>query len=253
MCEIMKFPVAVQPYTIREEMKQDYLGSLEKVAEIGYHGIELGPPPEGMTIGQQKGHLERLGLQVISAHARIDVLTDGLDALIDYLQEVGGGWIAHSSRFDSKQAVIESAALFNRIGESCRQRGIQFLYHNHNWEFTRYDGEYAYDILLRETDPELVKMELDTYWVKRGGEDPADYLRKLSNRCPLLHIKDMEPGEEQFFAEIGEGVLDFPDIVKAAKEIGTNWLVVEQDGSRRSPFESLEISFTNLRKMGVVE
>ncbi|PZE22272.1 sugar phosphate isomerase/epimerase family protein [Paenibacillus xerothermodurans] len=247
-----KFPVALQPYTIRDELSQDYLGSLEKVAAIGYRGIELGPP-EDMSVPELKAHLDRLGLQVISSHASLDALTNQLDALIDYLQQVGGTYAAHSSRFESKQQVLDSAAAFNRIGERCREHGIQFLYHNHNWEFVKFDGAYALDILLRETDPDLVKMELDTYWVKRGGEDPAEYLRKLCNRCPLLHIKDMEPGEEQFFAEIGEGVLDFNGIFQAAEEAGTEWLVVEQDRCRRPAFESIAISYNNLHALDIIQ
>lgn len=95
-------------------------------------------------------------------------------------------------------------------------------------------------------------MELDTYWVKRGGEDPVEYIRKLENRLPLLHIKDMESGEEQFFAEIGDGILDFPAIAQAAEASGTKWLVVEQDLCRRPPFESLAISYRNLKQMDII-
>jgi sugar phosphate isomerase/epimerase len=248
----MKFPIALQPYTIRDELQQDYLGSLTKVAAIGYQGVELGPPPAGISLAQFKQHLAQIGLQVIGSHARIEQLTSGLDAQIDYLHEVGGRYIGLSYRFDSRQQVLEAAERFNQIGANCRQRGIQFLYHNHNWEFTRFDGEYALDLLLEATDPELVKLELDTYWVKRGGEEPVAYLRRLHGRCPLLHIKDMEPGEEQFFAEIGEGVLDFDAIFRAARAAGTEWLVVEQDACRRPPFESIAISYHNLQKMGVV-
>jgi sugar phosphate isomerase/epimerase len=208
--------------------------------------------PEGMTVAELKGHLNRYGLQVIGCHAGLDKLTGDLDSLLDYLQEVGGSYLALSSRFDSKQAVIDSAKIFNQIGENCRKRGVQFLYHNHNWEFVKFDREYAYDILFRETDPEFVQAELDTYWVKRAGEDPAAYIRKLKNRLPLLHIKDVEPGEEQFFAEVGEGILDFSEILQAASEAGTQWLVVEQDKCRRSPFESLSISYKNLQKLGAI-
>lgn len=244
----MKFPIGLQPYTIREQLADDYLGSLQKVAEIGYKGIELGPPTT-MTTNRLKEHLDDLGLQVIGSHADLSTLTTDLNSLIDYLHIVGGSYITHSSKFGSKQEVLESASLFNQIGEKCRERGIQFLYHNHNWEFKKFDNEYALDILLNETDPNLVQLELDTYWVQRAGEDPVEYLRKLTNRCPLLHIKDMEPGEEQFFAEIGEGILHFQDIFKVAEEIGTKWLVVEQDLCRRPPFESIEISYNNLQKM----
>jgi sugar phosphate isomerase/epimerase len=248
----MKFPIALQPYTIRDELSKDYLGALTKVAEIGYQGVELGPPPASITIAAFKQHMNRIGLQVIGCHASLAQLTDELTTQTDYLHEVGGSYLALSHRFDSRQAVLDSARLFDQIGENCRKRGIQFLYHHHNWEFIRFDGEYALDILLQATDPELVKIELDTYWVKRGGEDPVDYLRKLHNRCPLLHIKDMEPGEEQFFAEVGEGILDFDAILQAAEAAGTQWLVVEQDSCRRPVFESIAISYRNLQKMGAI-
>ncbi len=248
----MKFPIALQPYTIRDELQQDYLGSLTKVADIGYQGVELGPPPAGISIAQFKQHLDQIGLQVIGSHAKIEQLTNDLDAQIDYLHQVGGRYIGLSYRFDSRQQVLEAAERFNQIGATCRTRGIQFLYHNHNWEFIKFDGEYALDLLLGATDPDLVKLELDTYWVKRGGEEPVEYLRRLHGRCPLLHIKDMEPGEEQFFAEIGEGVLDFDAIFREAEAAGTEWLVVEQDACRRPPFESIAISYHNLQKMGVV-
>ncbi|WP_219833924.1 sugar phosphate isomerase/epimerase [Paenibacillus sp. R14(2021)] len=247
----MKFPIALQPYTIREELKQDFLGSFTKVAEIGYQAVEAGPPPAGITVAEMKAHFDRIGLGVIGCHAGLDQLTNDLDALLDYLDVFGGRYVALSYNFASREAVLEAAAAFNKVGAACRARGVQFLYHNHDWEFQKFDGEYALDILLQATDPELVKLELDVYWAKKGGEDPAAYMRKLKGRCPLLHVKDMEPGEERFFAEVGEGILDFADILAAAEEIGTEWLVVEQDACRRSPFESIAISFNNLSGMGV--
>ncbi|RKP46748.1 sugar phosphate isomerase/epimerase [Cohnella endophytica] len=246
------FPIAVQPYTVREAMSQDYVGTLEKLAAIGYSGIELGLPPEGMTISEQKAILDRLNLQVVGAHASFDNLDVDFGRLTDYLQQVGGRYVAVSMRFESKEDVLRKSERFNRIGEQCRKEGATFLYHNHDWEFERFDGEYVLDTILRTTDPEFVKLELDTYWVRRGGEDPAAYLSKLANRCPLLHIKDVEPGEEQFFAEIGEGTLDFPAIAEIAAKVATEWLVVEQDSSRRDPFESLAISHRNLLRMGLV-
>lgn len=248
------FPVAVQPYTIREALSRDYAGALERVAEIGYKGIELGRPPAGMTVSGQKALLDRLGLKVIGTHAGFDTLDFDPYAIADYLEEVDGGkYVSISLRFDSKQAVLDKAKKMNEIGATFRKRGITFLYHNHDWEFAKLDGEYILDVLLRETDPELVQTEPDTYWIRKGGEDPAAYLRKLKNRAPLLHIKDMEAGDERFFAEIGEGVLDFPGIAEAAEEIGVQWMVVEQDRCRRDPFESLKISYVNLMRMGFMQ
>ncbi|QHW33046.1 sugar phosphate isomerase/epimerase [Paenibacillus rhizovicinus] len=248
----MRFPIALQPYTIREELKQDFLGSYTKVAEIGYQAVEAGPPPEGVTIEEMKAHFDRIGLQVVGCHTGLDQLTNGLDQLVDYLNLFGARYVAMSYRFDSREAVLEAAKTFNSVGAACRERGIQFLYHNHDWEFQQFDGESALDILLGATDPQLVKLELDVYWAQKGGVDPVAYLRKLKGRCPLLHVKDMEPGDERFFAEVGEGVLDFEAILAVAEEIGTEWLVVEQDACRRSPFESIAISYNNLSKMGVV-
>lgn len=247
-----RFPIAVQPYTVREAMGRDYVGTLEKLAAIGYEGIELGLPPEGMTIAEQKALLDRLNLRVVATHASFDSLDDDFGRLAEYLQEVGGKYVTVSMRFESKEDLLRKAARFNRIGETCRAGGATFLYHNHDWEFERFDGEYALDLILRETDPELVKLELDTYWVRKGGEDPAAYLSKLRGRCPLLHVKDMEAGEERFFAEIGEGVLDFPAIAEAAAAAGTEWFVVEQDLCRRDPFDSLAISYRNLVSMNLV-
>lgn len=249
-----QFPVALQSYTIREALAKDYVGALRQVASIGYRGIELGMPPEGMTVSQQKALLDQLSLKVVGTHAGFDSFSFDVNEIADYLEAVDGEkYVAISMRFDTKQDVLDKAKQLNRIGEEFRKRGITFLYHNHNWEFIKFDGEYALDILLRETDPELVQTELDTYWIKRGGEDPVTYLRQYKGRAPLLHIKDVEPGEEQFFAEIGEGILDFKAIASAAEEIGVKWLIVEQDLSRRNPFESLQISYHNLKQLGIMQ
>ncbi|NRF95310.1 sugar phosphate isomerase/epimerase [Paenibacillus frigoriresistens] len=248
-----KFPIAFQPYTIQKQLVEDYAGSLERVAAIGYQGIEIGMPPEGMKIAEQKALLDRLGLQVINTWGGFNSFDIDTEQIADYLDEVGGRYITVSMLFDGTlEDVLNKSGQMNRIGEAFHRRGKQFLYHNHDWEFKRIDGETILDILLRETDPELVKMEMDTYWIKRGGEDPAVYLSKLQNRCPLLHIKDMEAGEEQFFAEIGEGILDFTKISRVAEAIGTQWLVVEQDQSRLDPFESLAISYRNLHHLDLI-
>ncbi len=246
-----KFPIGVQPYTIREALAKDYVGALTRVAEIGYKGIEIGPPPEGMSVDSQKQLLDRLGLYVVGCHAGFDTFDFDVDRLADYLEQVDGGrYVAISLRFASKEEVLEKAKRMNEIGERFRKRGVTFLYHNHDWEFAKFDGAYALDLLLEHTDPALVMTELDTYWIAKGGEDPAGYLRKLQGRAPRLHLKDMEAGEERFFAEVGEGVLDFEGIAGVAEEIGVEWMVVEQDAGRRDPFESLRLSYENLKGMG---
>lgn len=250
----MKFQIGLQPWTIRDELDQDYLGSLAKVSDIGYQGVEIGLLPDGMTMKQLKDGIASLNLTIISCHVGMEDLIERKEALLIYLQQLAIPYVVLSYyKFESEAHVLQTAQKLNEIGQFFKQAGIQFLYHNHDMEFIKFNHEYALDILLRETDPGFVKMELDTYWVKKGGEDPVSYLKKLQDRCPLLHIKDMAPGEEQFFAEIGEGILDFRDIIKVAEQVGTEWLIVEQDECRRSPFDCITTSFNNLNDMGVIK
>jgi sugar phosphate isomerase/epimerase len=248
----MEFPIALQMFTLRNELEKDYLGAFQKVAEIGYQGVELELPPPGFTPTQVKNYLTQIGLQWVACHVEYDQLTTQLDRLIASLNEIGcANLVLSYLDYHSIDEVNEAAKLFNHIGETCRSRGIQFLYHNHNHEFQQFDGRRVLDLLLQWTDPQLVKVELDTYWVKRAGVDPAEFLGGLHNRCPLLHIKDMEAGPDQYFAEIGEGILDFDSIFRAAKKAKVQWLVVEQDECRKPAFESVTISYQNLQRMGV--
>lgn len=249
---MQRFPVALQPYTIRDQLQADFLGALSTVASIGYTWLEIGPPPPGITLEQMKSHLDRLGLRVMGCHGGLEQLQQDLGSVTGFLNEFGGKYVTLSYRFESKEDVLARAADFNDLGRQLRVQGLQFLYHNHDWEFVKFDGEYALDLLLAHTDPELVKLELDVYWVAKGGEDPASYLQKLQGRCPVLHMKDMEAGEEQFFAEVGEGILNMPEILQVAGQVGVEWLVVEQDLSRRNPFDSIRISLQNLNNMNVV-
>ncbi|MBB3114492.1 sugar phosphate isomerase/epimerase [Paenibacillus phyllosphaerae] len=249
----MAFGIGLQPWTIRRELEQDYLGAFSRAATIGYQAAEVGLPPEGITPKEVKDHFDRIGLQALSCHTDFGQLTTNLAGLLEYVKEIRAKYVVLSYyRFSSHEEVLEVASALNDVGRKCKEAGVQLLYHNHDWEFTRFEGRYALDLLLEATDPELVQMELDVYWVQKGGEDPVAYLGKLRNRCPLLHMKDMEPGEEQFFAEVGEGILPMGEIVKMASEVGTEWLIVEQDECRRSPFDSIAISYRNLKKLGVI-
>jgi sugar phosphate isomerase/epimerase len=219
------------------------------VAEIGYQGVEMELPPPGFSISQVKSHLEQVRLTWVGCHVEHEQVSTQLEQVLDLLSEAGcENLILSYLEYQSLQEVIDAANQFNQIGKSCKSRGIQFLYHNHNHEFQQYDGKPILDILLGSTDPDLVKFEMDTYWVQRAGIDPAKYLHGLKDRCPLLHIKDMESGPEQFFAEIGEGILDFNAIFNEADFAKVQWLIVEQDECRKPAFESIAISYRNLQK-----
>lgn len=245
----MSIPVAVQLYTLREEASRDFAGTLERVAEIGYKGVEFAGYGN-LTASKLKDTLEKLGLKAAGSHVGLDQLKDRLDEVIDYNLEIGNKYIVCPwNQYGSHNDYIETARLFNKIGEKCKEKGLQFCYHNHSHEFASYNGEHGLDILYRETDPELVMAEIDTYWVKYAGLDPAEYIKKYSGRTPLIHLKDMDNGEDRAFAEIGNGILDFNSIINAAQDSGAEWLIVEQDVCKRPAIESVKISFENLKRI----
>lgn len=248
----MKIPVAVQLYTLREETSKDFIGTLEKVAEIGYKGVEFAGYGN-LTASQMKSCLDRLGLKPAGSHVGIDLLTNNLDEVIEYNLEIENPYIVCPwAKYETMEEYLEAAHLFNTIGEKCRKKGLQFCYHNHAHEFKVFNGVYGLDILFSETDPELVKAEIDTYWVQYAGIDPVEYIKKYSGRCPLIHQKDMEAGEGRGFAEVGNGIMDIESIYKASVEIGAQWFIVEQDECKRPAMESVRISYENLRNMNLI-
>jgi sugar phosphate isomerase/epimerase len=130
--------------------------------------------------------------------------------------------------------------------------GLTFSYHNHSFEFVRFGKRTGLDLLYEESDPRYLQAELDTYWIQHGGGDPADWVRKMKGRMPVVHLKDMVIVDgEPTMAEIGEGNLNWPAILAACAEAGVEWYAIEQDICRRDPFESLKISYDNLRQMGL--
>lgn len=247
----MNLPIALQLYTLREEMKKDFLGTLERVAETGYKGVEFAGYGN-LTSGELKTELDRLGLKAAGSHVSLELLKNNLEEIIQYNLEIGSSYIICPwSEVKDKNGITEIAGFLNETGRKCREAGVEFCYHNHAHEFIDIDGIYGLDYLYSLTDPQNVQAEIDTYWVKRAGVDPIGYLRKFTGRCPLVHIKDMEDSEEKFYTEIGCGTMDIKGIAETAGKIGTRWLVVEQDECRRPALESVKISFENLKQMGL--
>lgn len=248
----MSIPIAVQMYTLRDEMAKDFKGTLEKVAEIGYKGVEFAGYGN-LSAAQMKTELDRLGLAAAGSHVGLDLLKEKLEETLEYNLEIGNKYIICPwAKGESKQDYLDLALFLNRTGEKCKAKGLELGYHNHAHEFQVFDGEYALDMIFKNTDPELVKMELDTYWVQYAGIEPVGYLKKYAGRCPLVHQKDMEAGEGKGFTEVGNGIMDIKALHKAAVEIGAQWFIVEQDKCNRPQLESVTISFNNLKQMGLV-
>lgn len=258
MPSCMKTTTATQPeiglglYTIRDQMAANPKGTLEKIAKMGYKTIEPfgfnGRQVFGMGAKEFKGIIDDLGLKFVSGHCDPVVFEERFEESLEFMNFVGQQYAAFPY-LPADQRNIDRykqiAATLNRCGEMAKSSGITICYHNHDFEFQEIDGQFPIDILANESDPELVKFELDLYWVSKAGYDPIEQFNKFKGRVPLWHVKDMADTPEQGFAEVGEGTIDYKTIF-AAKEIsGMKYFFVEQDQSD-DPMKSIEISINNL-------
>jgi sugar phosphate isomerase/epimerase len=248
-----QIPVALQMYTVRDVAADDFVGALRQVAEIGYAGVELAGMGN-LSSSELKETLDNLGLQAAGTHVSLDALRDNLEGVIQDSQNLGSRHVTLSYVAEDQRKTLDGwrqvADLLNRTGQEIKRAGLQLCYHNHAFEFETFDGKFALDWLYELTDPDLVQAELDTYWIQFGGQDPAVYVRKYAGRVPLVHLKDMEAGEERFFAEVGEGIMDWAPVFSAGEAAHVQWYIVEQDRCRRPSMESARLSYENLKKMG---
>lgn len=249
-----KLDIALQMYTVRDEAKEDFVGTFKKVADIGYTAVELAGTGD-LPAAELKTVLDDIGLKPMGTHVAIDALEKSLEENLAYYEALGVPFITcpymPEERRKDGAAWRATAAALQAIGQKVVDAGFTFCYHNHSFEFERFDGQYGIDILFGATDANLVQSELDTYWVQHGGEVPAEYITKLSGRVPLIHLKDMLDDAGRSFAEVGEGILDWTAIFEAGGAAGAQWYIVEQDRCQRPPMESIRISLENLKKMGV--
>jgi sugar phosphate isomerase/epimerase len=231
-------------------LERDFAGTLRRVAAMGYPAVE-GGHYRTIETGAMKALLDETGLQMPAVLFGLPALEADLDAEIDYCRAIGASYLVLSWVHPAQLAGDVLPALarrLNEFGHRCRERGLVFGYHNHDFEFARADGRYLLDQLLDATDPALVVLELDVYWAAYAGGDPATYLRQRAGRVPLVHLKDMAP--DRSFAEVGDGMLDLPGIFTAAEEGGVRWYIVEHDRPSVPSLESARRSLQNLRGMG---
>lgn len=250
-----KLPVGLQLYTLRNETEQDFIGTLKKVKKIGYAGVEFAGYG-GFLPQELKNALHDMGLESISSHVSLQSLESDLEHAIEYGLDLGVSylvcpWVPEDRR-GSTDAYRQLAGSLNLIGEKCKEAGLHFCYHHHEFELIKDGGVSGLEVLLSETDPTFVRLEADIYWARFAGEDPSEFLTRYSGRCPLVHLKDMENSPDKHFAEIGEGILDIDSVIETSEKIGVKWLIVEQDRCKRPPLESVSVSYENLRIKGYV-
>lgn len=257
--------IGLQLYTLRNEISKDLLGTLKKVAAIGYKEVELYGYSDGKFFGKTpkefKSILNGLGLDPVSGHYGAGVenktakgtLSNGWQKAVDDAAELGQKYVNCAYLTDSERKTIDQykkyVDLFNKSGEVAKKAGLQFGYHNHDFEFKKLSGQLPYD-LIASTDPKLVKLELDLYWVVKAGIDPVALFKKYPGRFPLWHVKDMDK-KDGSFAEVGTGSIDFKKIFDNRKLAGMTHFFVEQDVAKIPPVQAIEISFKNVTKMKV--
>ena len=255
----MENVLGAQLYTVREftQTIPDIAESLKKVAGIGYTAIQISAfgPVDPEKVAKL---VEDNGLTVAGTHTAWDRFLNELDEVIAEHKMWGCTHAAIGGLFTPEYFGLDGLKRFldelSPVAEKLAQEGIDFSYHNHNHELMRYGEKTWLEMLYEQAAPEMLKAEIDVYWIQAGGGDPAAWVRKCAGREPLLHLKDMAmgPGREQHMAEIGEGNMNWPAILQAAEEGGVEWYLVEQDTCYgRDPFESLAISYRNLQAFGL--
>jgi sugar phosphate isomerase/epimerase len=260
----------IQLYTINEAMRADPAGSLQRLRKIGFLDVESAGFG-ALSAKQFRGLLDDAGLSCPSAHVQFDV--DNLDRAFADAHALGATYavsgMMRSFVLGSKapkdalgtgmslDEAKQTAQLANRIGESAHRAGLQFTYHNHNFEFADTGGgATGYDVLLRETDPQLVKFEIDCGWMIFAGQDPVAYFKKYPHRFPMIHVKDFLPPANSGpmrGAELGRGTVDYKPIFAAASKAGLQHYFVEQEGpfARMSPLEAAQVDYDYLHATGM--
>lgn len=276
----MALPIAVQVYSVRDSAEKNLAETLRKIKAMGYDGVEFaglyGNSPEYV-----RGLCEGLGLIPVSAHIPLNEMLSDPDATFKAYATIGCKYAAvpyvTPERRPGAEKFDETIEEIRKLGYKAAEYGITLLYHNHDFEFTKVDGEYGLDVLYNRVPKEALQTELDTCWVNVGGEVPADYIAKYNGRTPVVHLKDFymtgklpkhlyaligideneaeknESEESRFeFRPAGHGMQDMAAIIAASEASGAKWLVVEQDEPSMglSRMESIMVSREYLRTLG---
>lgn len=248
--------LGVQLYTVRDQAEKDLPGTLAAIKKIGYDEVETYWNVYTHPAKELKKMINDAGLEVHSGHFDYE----GLESKLDYASELGLTYVIcpmlPKNMWTSLDGFRRAADQFNLWGADIRQRGMKFGFHNHNYEFKAFNGKTGFDTLMGDTEPKLVCLEMDCYWITQAGEDPVAMMNKLGDRVKALHLKDRKPGAATsqtldetayHFAPVGTGTINWKDVLATAEKHGITELFVEQDYGDLAPLEELRISYKNLR------
>jgi sugar phosphate isomerase/epimerase len=247
--------IGIQLYTLHDQMKEDVVGTMDQVAKIGFNAIETAGYADrkfyGYSPQEFRNLVEDMGMIPQSSHSGVTLMN--IDETIEDAINAGMSYLVlpslDKSRRKTPDDYLKVAEEFNMMGEKCKKAGLTFAYHNHAFEFEKLEDFVPYDILLENTDPELVTMQLDLYWMVYGGCDPVEYFNRCPGRFELFHVKDMSDGASKESTEIGNGIIDFEAIFAEKEKAGMNYFYLEQESFQMDPFTSITISYNYLKTL----
>ena len=248
--------IGLQLYTVRDSMAVDPVKTLERVAALGYTHVELASYDSGKFYGYEPAAFKKLtgdlGLTAISAHIPVVHMEENPELVVQSsaaagLKYVVLPWLSTEQR-ESINKYKGHIEVINKIAPMCTEAGLTFAYHNHDFEFDTLEGIVPMEMILAETDPAHVKLEIDLFWVSRMNIDPVDYLQNNGDRVVLWHVKDMDDTPERGFTEVGNGVIDYSAIFKLRENTALEYFFVEQDRSDNA-LQSIETSYGNVAKI----
>jgi sugar phosphate isomerase/epimerase len=272
-----KFPVALQLYSVRDDMENDFEGTLRKVKAMGYDGVELAGLYGNKPAAEIKRICDEVGLEPISAHIALELMEEDPEGMLSHCKQIGCKQVVipflckeRRPGTENFSVVPESAYV---LGNICKSMGLLLAYHNHEFEFMMLDGKYALDVLYDSVPADLLQVQLDTCWAKVAGVDPVAYIKKYAGRAYTVHLKDFvgqqqdnmyallgdkddtqkQGGDNEPFGlrPVGYGKQNFPAILQASEEAGIEWLIVEQDhpSMGKTPLECAEMSINYLKTL----
>ncbi len=242
--------VGIQLYTVRDQMKADFEGTLAHIAEIGYKEVEFAGYFDHAA-ADVKAILNRHGLAAPSTHVAFEN-DEKWKAALDTAKTIGHEYIVMPWIPQERRKTLDDwknfAQVFNHAAQMAHDAGIQFAYHNHDFEFPKMDGQVPYDVLLQNTDPKLVQLEIDLYWITKAGQDPLAYFSRWPGRVPLVHVKDSAGPPEHKIVDVGQGKIEWKRIFAKREQAGIKHFFVEHDQPPQ-PFDDIAASYKYLSQL----
>jgi sugar phosphate isomerase/epimerase len=249
--------IALQLYTLREAAAEDLPAVLGRIREMGWEYVQWSGMPD-LPADSIRRHLDEAGLRCIAGHYSVEAFEEDFAGAAAFWKTIGAKDVAPGGMMEECRADIAAwkrgCQRLNVLGGRLREEGMRFSYHNHDFEFETFpaDPRAKLDILYESTDPSHLYAELDTAWVRQGGADPADYIRRYAGRCPVIHVKDLAPAPAEDggvdFTALGRGILDWASIFRETRNAGVEWYVYEQDRGAGDMFENCRISLAFLKE-----